>query len=439
MIAQSEYAARRKQLISQLGDGGVAIIPSAKEILRNGDSHFPFRQNSDFYYLTGFNEPEAILVLIAGRDQGEYILFNRERDPEMEVWVGPRAGQEGACKDFGADQSFPIKQVDEEIPKLLENAQRLFYAFGRDMSFDRKVLSWLNKVRHKVRAGVNAPDDCSNIEKILHNMRLFKSPAEIALMRKAAEISVVGHRHAMELCRPGMYEYELEAMLQAAFLSQGSRAPAYNHIVAAGRNSCILHYNDNNALIKDADLILIDSGAEYDNYASDITRTFPANGRFSPEQKAIYEVVLNASQTVINAVKPGLKWDQLQNLSEQKITEGLLELGLLSGKLDNLIEQKAFKRFYMHRVSHWLGLDVHDVGSYKVNGQWRALEPNMALTIEPGVYIPAHSEGVDERWWNIGVRIEDDIVVTSKGHDVLSSGLPKTIAEIEMIMSHHEK
>ncbi len=432
-----EYAQRRQRLIKGIGPGSVAIIAAAQECLRNGDAHYPYRQNSDFYYLTGLNEPEAVAVFIPGRAEGEFILFNRERNPEMEIWVGPRAGQEGACKIYGADQSFAIEQLDEKMPQFLENHPRLYYAIGRDVGFNRRVLSWVATVQSKVRAGVNAPAEFYNIEKIVHEMRLRKTAAELDLMRTAAEISAQAHKRAMQVCRPGMMEYELEAELQYYFTRKASRSPAYSHIVGAGANSCVLHYNDNDKQIADGDLVLIDAGAEYKNYAADITRTFPANGRFSTEQKIVYEIVLATQLGVIAAIKPGILWAKLEEIATEIITQGLLDCGLLKGDFAELLSTRAFRQFYMHRIGHWLGLDVHDAGNYKTeDGQSRLLEPGMVFTVEPGIYIAADNPGVDKKWWNIGIRIEDDVLVTENGCEVLSRSAPKTIAEIEECMAN---
>ncbi len=431
----NEYAKRRESLLKQIGPGGVAILATAQEYFRNGDSHYPYRQNSDFYYLTGFKEPEAVAVFVPGRTQGEFILFNRPRDPARETWDGPRAGQEGACNVFGANQAFSVTSLDEELPKLLENCDRLYYHIGRDMQFNRRVLTWIKKVQSKVRSGVNAPHEFLNIESIVNEMRLIKSPMELDLMRQAARMSAEAHCRAMQTCHPGKMEYELEAELLYGFTKHGSRSPAYNNIVCAGANTCVLHYNDNNAKINDGDLILIDAAAEYEYYAADITRTFPANGRFTPEQRAVYEVVLAAQMGVIDQVKPGVPWVKLQEISERLITEGLLQIGLLTGELNELLARQACRRFYMHNIGHWLGMDVHDTGTYKLGRNWRVLKPGMVFTVEPGVYIPQGSEGVDPKWWKIGVRIEDDIVVTEDGYEVLSAGVPKTVTAIEQLMA----
>ncbi|MDF3055106.1 MAG: peptidase catalytic core [Gammaproteobacteria bacterium] len=433
---KEEYRNRRIQFMKMVGEGNIAILNAAPEVKRNGsDNHYPYRQDSDFYYLTGFNEPQAIAIFIPGREEGEFILFNREHDPETAVWQGPMAGQSGACEHFGADQSFPFTVADEKIPSLIEGCKRLYYSIGRDMSFNRLILKWFNKVQSAQRSGGAAPSELLNIEAILHEMRLIKSPYEIECMRKAGEISAQAHIDAMKACRPGMREYELEAYLQYGFTKGGSRSPAYPHIVGSGANSCILHYSQNDDVVEDGDVVLIDAGAEYENYASDITRTFPANGRFSPEQRAVYQAVLNTQLAVIDAIKPGVLWQKLQEISEEFILNELIKIGILSGDPQALITQRAWHRFYLHRFGHWLGLDVHDVGAYKVKGQWRALEPGMVLTVEPGIYIPAHSKDVEERWWNIGVRIEDDVLVTGSGCEVLSAKAPKTIEAIEGLMA----
>lgn len=430
-----EYQQRRARFLQALGTGSVAIVASGQEILRNGDSHYPFRVNSDFYYLTGFDEPEAVAVFIPQRAEGEFILFNRVRDPAKETWDGPRAGQEGACKIYGANQSFPIEALDKELPTLLENRHRLHYAVGRDAAFSQRVMDWLATVQAKVRSGINAPKEIYNIEKILHEMRLRKTPYEQELMRRAASISAAAHTRAMQVCRPGMYEYELEATVEQMFLQQGSRAPAYNHIIGAGKNSCVLHYNANNQPVADGDVVLIDSGAEYQYYAADITRTFPANGRFTEAQRAVYEAVLTTQLAVIAKVKPGLPWIELQQTSDRVITEQMVKIGLLQGDVEDLLKRQAYQQFYMHRIGHWLGMDVHDVGGYREEtGNWRALEPGMAFTVEPGIYIAPNSADVDPKWWNIGVRIEDDILVTESGAEVLTAAVPKTVKEIEALM-----
>lgn len=429
-----EFAKRRKALMRQIGPNGIVILPSAPAVQRNGDYDYPYRQNSDFYYLTGFNEPESVMVLAPNRKEGEFILFNRVKNRAEEIWTGWRTGQEGACKNFLADQAFPIHELEARLPELLEGREEIHYPVGIDKNFDKILLGGLNKIRNKIRSGLQSPIAFVDIVNSLHEMRLIKTPEEIKLMRKAAEISAAAHVRAMRACKPGMYEYELEAELSYEFQRHGARYVAYASIIGSGANSCILHYNDNNQKIADGSIVLIDAGAEYDCYAADITRTFPANGRFSPEQKAIYDIVLEAQLAGIKAIKPGASFDASQTAIVKIITEGLVELGILKGKVSELIEKKAYFDYYMHKSGHWLGLDVHDVGRYKVNGKWRKLEPGMVLTVEPGIYIAADSKA-HKRWHNIGVRIEDDILVTKTGRDVLSHGAPKTIAEIESLMS----
>lgn len=435
MITQQEYAQRRKNFFEKMGKNTIAIFPASPEYVRSGDTHFAYRQNSDLYYLTGFSEPEAVAVLISDRDKYEYILFNRPRDAFSELWYGKRAGQDGAKKNYAVDQAFSINDFLEKLPELLLNRDTLYYAIGRNLEFDENILNAINKLRHKVRSGIGAPITIVNSETILHEMRLIKSTNEIDLMRKAAQISSAAHIKAMQTCRPGLYEYQIEAELLHEFFNNGCRSVAYNPIIGGGENSCILHYQDNNAELKNGDVLLIDAGGEYQNYSSDITRTFPVNGRFNQEQKAIYEIVLTAQLEGIKQVKSGSPWPQIQQTMVQVITEGLVKLGLLQGHVNDLIETKAYQTFYMHNSGHWLGLDTHDVGSYQVDGKWRDLDAGMVLTVEPGIYIAANTPNVDAKWWNIGIRIEDDVLVTKNGCDVLSASLPKEISEIEQLMN----
>jgi len=435
MLKMTEFARRRKQLMQKIGDSGIVILQAAPSKTRNNYHEYSYRQNSDFYYLTGFNEPDAVLVLIPKRKGGEYILFNRKRDREKEIWDGHRAGQEGACKDFGADEAFPIDELTKRLPELIEGREKIYCLLGACQSFDNTIINAINTVRNKIRTGIAAPSLLSDVRPVLHELRLIKSPAEIACMRKAAEISATAHIRAMRFCKPGMNEYQLEAELTYEFQRQGARSHAYTPIIGAGANSCILHYVTNDQPIKNGDLVLIDAGAEYQYYASDVTRTFPANGRFTKEQRAIYDIVLNAQLAGIKAVKPGTPWHHIDNVVIKIITQGLIDVGLLKGKLDALIEKQAYVPFYMHRSGHYLGLDVHDAGRYKIDGQWRKLEPGMVRTVEPGIYISKDTPGVDKRWHNIGIRIEDDVLVTKTGHDVLSHGVPKEIDEIEALMA----
>lgn len=435
MIKMTEYAKRRKQLMQEIGAADIVILPSAREVSRNGDAFYPFRQNSDFYYLTGFNEPDAVLVLAPKRKEGEYILFNRPRDPEREIWDGVRAGQAGAVKEYLADQSFPIDQFFKMLPQLLVGKESVHYPLGTNKYFDKILLNAVNDIRIKIRGGFQWPTNFKDITPTLHEMRLFKSPAEIDTTKTAIDISKAGFLRALRDCKPGMYEYELEAGLRYEMIRQGGRETAYTSIVGAGKNSCTLHYVTNDSKIKDGDVVLIDAGAEYENYASDITRTFPANGKFSEEQRAIYELVLDSQLAAIKNIKPGSSWDTAQQIIVKIITQGLVDLKILKGRVDDLIEKDAYVPFYMHRSGHWLGLDVHDVGRYKIKNKWRALEPGMVFTVEPGIYIAANIPNVHKRWQNIGVRIEDDVLVTDHGCEVLSSAIPKQIADIESIMS----
>ncbi len=430
-----EFKRRRKRLMDMMGDESIAILPTASVYIRNNDVEFPFRPDSDFYYLTGYPEPEAVAVLIPDRPHGEYVLFCREHDPKKETWDGKRAGLEGACKIYGADDAFPIEDMDDILPNMLEDRERIFYTMGHDAVFDQRVLGWVNEVRDKARTGVNAPDEFISLTHILHDMRLYKSRHEISAMRKAASISAVAHKSAMQACLPGLMEYQLEAELIHKFMQQGARNSAYPSIVGGGANSCILHYTDNHDELMDGDVLLIDAGAEYEGYASDITRTFPINGKFTNAQKEIYEIVLCAQLAAIEQVQPGNHWNDPHIAAIKVISEGLLELGILKGKLSNLLKDHAYRKYYMHRTGHWLGMDVHDVGDYKVDGDWRMLESGMVLTVEPGLYFPAGTKGLAKKWWNIGVRIEDDVLVTKDGHDVLSKDTPKTIAEIEALMA----
>ena len=432
-IPPQDFARRRWTLMERIGRGAIALISAAPEAARNRDVHYPYRQDSDFYYLTGFPEPEAVAVLAPGHEQ-EFSLFCRERDPLMETWHGRRAGQQGAVERYGADNAHPIVEIDKILPALLENRERVFYSIGYNPDFDRRVMEWVNQVRAKARAGVRAPGEFIALEHVLHDLRLHKDETELAVMREAARVSAEAHQRAMRLCKPDLMEYQIEAEILYTFTRQGA-GWAYPAIVAGGENACILHYTDNNAPLNDGDLLLIDAGAEVDGYAADITRTFPVNGRFSPEQRALYELVLAAQRAAIDKIRPGNRFNEFHDAALRVLTEGLVELGLLSGAPAKLIEEEAYKRFYMHRTGHWLGMDVHDVGDYKVGDDWRVLEPGMVTTVEPGLYIAADSEGVDERWWGIGIRIEDDVLVTEAGHEVLTSAVPKDPDAIEDFMA----
>lgn len=434
-IPKAEYARRRKALMAQMEPNSIAILPAAAVAIRNRDVEHVYRQDSDFQYLSGFPEPEAVVVLIPGREYGEYVLFCRERNAERELWEGLRAGQEGAIRDFGADDAFPISDIDDILPGLIEGRDRVYSAMGSNPEFDRHLMEWINVIRSKAHLGAQPPNEFVALDHLLHDMRLYKSAAEIKVMRGAAQISARAHVRAMQACRAGLHEFSLEAELDYEFRKGGAKMPAYGSIVASGRNACILHYQQNDAALKDGDLVLIDAGCEIDCYASDITRTFPVSGTFSPEQKAIYELVLKSQYAAFEAIGPGKHWNQAHEATVQVITAGLVELGLLQGDVNQLIEDEAYNAFYMHRAGHWLGMDVHDVGEYKVGGEWRVLEVGMALTVEPGIYVSPDNLNVAKKWRGIGVRIEDDVVVTKKGCEVLSGDVPKTVAEIEALMA----
>lgn len=438
-MTNNEYRRRRRQLMRMMGGDSIAIIPAAPEAVRNRDVLFPYRQDSDFYYVTGFPEPAAVAVLLPGRSRGEYILFCRERDPAKELWDGALAGQEGAIADYAADDSFPIDDLDEILPRMLEQRSRVFYSMGCNAELDKKLADWVSDIRCRGRAGVHAPTEFVALDHYLHDMRLYKSRAEISRMRKAARISAKAHRHLMRACRPGMFEYQLEAEFAHQCASGGARQQAYPSIVGGGNNACVLHYVDNDAPLAEGDLVLIDAGCELDYYASDITRTFPVGGRFSTPQRQLYQLVLDAQEAAIAKVRPGNHWDDPHKAAVRTLTRGLIKLGLLKGALGKLIKDEAYKRFFMHRTGHWLGMDVHDVGDYKVDGHWRELEPGMVLTVEPGLYVPLGSKGVAKKWQGIGIRIEDDVLVTKDGPEVLSRDAPKTIDEIEQLMAERAR
>lgn len=411
---------------------GIAIIPTAPARTRNRDSEYLYRFDSYFYYLSGFAEPEAVLVLVAG-ESAKSILFCRKRDPARELWDGPRCGPDDAKAALGLDDAFPIEMLDEQIPRLLANQPVLHYAPGADAAWDARVMGWLNEVRGQARAGVSAPTEIRDLRTALDEMRLVKDDSELAIMRRAATISAGAHERAMRATRPGGYEYEIEAELLHEFRRRGSQYPAYTPIVAGGANSCILHYRENSARLADGDLLLIDAGCELDGYASDVTRTFPVNGKFSGPQKDVYELVLAAQAAAIAAVRTGNGWDEPHNAAVKTLARGFVDLGLCSGTVEEVIETEDYRRFYMHRTGHWLGLDVHDAGEYKSGGEWRRLEPGMTLTVEPGCYVRPADE-VPERFWNIGVRIEDDVAVTAAGCEVLTAAAPKSVRDIEALV-----
>lgn len=433
MTNASHFRTHRQKLLDALGEG-IAVIPTAPEKRRNRDSHYPYRYDSYFYYLTGFQEPEAVLMLIAG-EKPRSILFCREKDFEREIWDGFRYGPENAKTEFMFDEAYPISQLDELASKFMANQNRLFYTLGSDPEWDTRIAGWINQLKSQARSGVHAPTEIVDLQSRIDGLRLIKTEFEINTMRRAATISAAAHRLVMQLARPGMMEYELEAELLHEFYRKGSRSPAYTSIVAGGSNACVLHYIENNAQLKDGDLVLIDAGCELDGYASDITRTFPVNGKFTAAQRDLYELVLAAQLAAIEQVSPGKHWNAPHEAALRVLVQGFVDFGMCKGSPASVLESGDYRRFYMHRTGHWLGLDVHDAGEYKQHdGSWRLLEPGMVLTVEPGCYVrPA--DDVPEHFWNIGIRIEDDVLVTPQGCDILTQEAPKTIAEIETLMA----
>jgi Xaa-Pro aminopeptidase len=460
-FSASEFSNRRDKLLQMIGTNAIAIVPSALLKIRNRDAEFPFRQDSDFLYLTNFNEPNAIAVFVPEREEGEYLLFCREKNAKTERWTGRMAGLEGAVEDYGADDAFPIEDIDDIVPGLMENRATVYFSMGLDAEFDQQIMAWVAGLRTKIRSGIKAPHELSSLDLTLHDMRLYKSTVEHDFMRHAAVTAMNAHRRAMKVCRAGLYEYHLEAEIVHEFRSNNMEA-AYTSIVGSGENGCILHYIENNAELRQGDLVLIDAGAEYQGYASDITRTFPVNGKFSEPQRQLYQIVLNAQYAAIKEVKAGNTWNQPHEAAVRAIVAGLLEVGLLRGDLDIILEQEkikeqqlakeksssskkslsedekdetpSYKQFYMHKTGHWLGLDVHDVGDYKVDDQWRLLEAGMVMTVEPGLYI-SPDKNIDEKWWNIGIRIEDDVLITEMGNEVLTQDLVKEIDDIERFLA----
>lgn len=420
------------------GDDAILILPAAPERVRSRDTHYPYRQDSDLLYLAGFPEPEAVLVLVPGRTHGENLLFCRERDPEREAWDGPRTGPEGAVEAYGMDDAYPIEDLDEILPGLLEGRTRVYYHFGRDTDFDLKLIGWLNRVRAQVRQGAQPPHEFLELGHLLDELRLFKSRDELKLMRKAADISVLAHEAAMRAARPGVREYELQAEIERVFRANDGY-PAYGTIVGAGVNGCVLHYIANNAQAKEGELVLVDAGAEYRGYAADITRTFPVSGRFGKEQRALHDLVGAAQAAALAQAKPGVAYEAGHNAAVMVLTEGLLKLGLLKGRLEKNITDGSYKRFYRHKTGHWLGLDVHDVGDYRIDGESRLLEPGMVFTIEPGLYVSPDDKSVPAKWRGIGIRTEDDVAITKDGHDVLTARLARSADEIEAFMGERTR
>lgn len=433
MTSINEYRSRRQLVANNLPPDSLAIIPAASEVYRNGDAQYRFRQDSDFYYLTGSNESDGLLIITSGT-KSESILFNLPKNPELEQWTGIRLGQSEAVTALGVDAAYSLDDCDSSLIELLSDKQAVYSFLGRFPEWDERIHNaWLT-VKRLQRKGISAPAAFCDLTPIVSELRLIKSDAEIALMQQAADISVNAHKRVMGICRQAENEHQLEAELVYEFLRHGCRSVAYDPIVASGKNACILHYTANNQPLKPGELILIDAGGEYHNYAADITRTFPVNGRFTGEQRAIYELVLSAQKAALDCVRPGKAWNEMQLVILRTLTRGLVDLGLLKGRVDDLIAQGAYKTFYMHNSGHWLGLDVHDSGAYKINKQWRALQPGMVLTVEPGIYIKPNHPNVDERWLGIGVRIEDDILVTKSGYMNLTKELPVEVQELEALI-----
>ena len=441
-----EFSARRSQLITKMGEG-IAIIPTAPEVIRNRDSHYPYRFDSHFYYLTGFKEPESVLVLIASGDstsENKTILFCRDKDREREIWDGFRYGPEAAKTEFGFDEAYSITQLDEILPKLMANQAKLFYSLGVSHDWDVKVTSWLNKVKDLARTGVSAPESVVDVRQLVDRQRLIKTPFEQDLMRQSANIAAGAHNRAMRFVKSNQKEYaikenEVEAEFLHEFYKNGSQSPAYTSIVAGGANACTLHYNANNCVLNDGDLLLIDAGCELDGYASDITRTFPVNGKFSAPQRDLYELVLSTQLAAIDAAKPNNHWNAPHEAALEILVQGFIDFKLCKGSKEQVLENGSYRQFYMHRTGHWLGLDVHDAGEYKDKaGNWTLLEAGNTLTVEPGCYVrPA--DNVPEHFWNIGIRIEDDVLITKTGNEVLSKNAVKSVADIEAMMAEHKK
>ena len=434
MIGQREFAQRRRRLMDLADARSILILPAAPERVRSRDTTYPYRQDSDFWYLTGFNEPDALLVLVPGRKQGQCLLFCRERDADKEAWDGPRLGPEGAVASLGMDDAYPISDLDDILPGLLEGRSRVYYHYGRDAGFDLKLMAWLNRVRARKRQGAEPPHEFLELGHLLDELRLFKSASETALMRRAADIGVQAQIAAMRASTTARFEYEVEAALQQVYRSHNAVA-SYEPIVGSGANACVLHYRANNAPVKKGDMLLCDAGAEYALYASDITRTWPVSGRFSKAQRALYEVVLSAQTESIGAARVGAPYEAVHDAAVSVLTEGMLSLGLLKGTLKKNIASGAYRKFYMHKTGHWLGLDVHDVGEYRLGGQSRQLEAGMVFTVEPGLYIAPGTPGVPEKYQGIGIRIEDDILMTKAGPENLTEGVPKTVDAIESLMA----
>ena len=429
-----QHHRRRQELLNQIGDNDIVIVPTSSVKTRNSDVDFQFRSDSDFFYLTGFSEPEAVAVICPGRPNGEYVIFCREKDLKRELWDGRRAGLEGVIEHYGADDAFPFEDIGDILPGMMEQRDKVYTNVGRYPEFDAQVLGWLNQIKSDAASGKHAPYELVDLSHLLYEQRLIKRKDEISIMRKAGKIAAAGHRRAMRVCRPGMYEYQVQAEMECEFRKAGSVYNAYPSIVAGGENACILHYTENDQVLQDGDLLLIDAGAELDCYASDVSRTFPVNGKFSGEQRALYDIVLAAQHAAFDKCTTEHNWNEPHEAAVKTIAQGLLDEKLLQGSLDEVLESQAYTQFYMHRTGHWLGMDVHDVGDYQVAGNWRELEAGMVFTVEPGIYVSA-TQKIDSRWHDIGIRIEDNVLITKQGHEVLTSDVPTDPDEIEALMA----
>jgi Xaa-Pro aminopeptidase len=434
VIKQKEYARRRRQLMRMAGEDSIIILQAAPPRLRNNDVQYAYRQDSDFLYLTGFREHSALLVMIPDEGDGKSILFCRSRDAEREMWDGRMAGLESAVEECGMDEAYDIAEAEKRLQELLHDRDRIYHDLGRDPLFDQRLIGWLNEFRGKARKTFHAPEEIHALDHMLHDMRVYKSRDELAAMRRAAKVAIEAHEQAMRSCRPGMNEAEIHAGLLHTFTRHHCE-PSYLPIVGGGVNACVLHYISNRDELRDGDLLLIDAGAEYDGYASDITRTFPVNGKFSPEQKELYDIVLSAQAAGIAKARAGNQWQDVHDAAIRVATEGMVELGILQNSVEEEIESGGYKHFYVHNTGHWLGLDVHDVGEYTIDGHSRELEPGMVMTIEPGIYIGPTEEGVRECWRGIGIRIEDNVAITRDEPRILTDGLAKTPSEIEALMA----
>lgn len=435
MISQKQYASRRRDLMAMMQGNSIAVIAAAPEKIRSKDTHYPYKQSTNLSYLSGFPEPQSVMLLIPGRSQGEVVFFCRDKDLLRETWDGYRQGPAGAVQNFGADDAFPIDDIDDILPGMLEGRDRVYYGIGKDAEFDKHLMEWVNGVRDKRGSDAMPPGEFVDLDHLVNEMRLIKSAAEIKLMRKAGEISARAHRRAMQMSRPGLFEYQLQAEIEHEFMLSGATGPAYTSIVGGGKNGCILHYIENRDKLRSGDLVLIDAGCEYQDYAADISRTFPVNGKFSPEQAAIYDIVLASQVAATELIAPGLEYNLANDATVRVITQGLVDLKILQGEVEDLIARGAHRDFYMHNAGHWLGMDVHDVGDYKIDNHWRIYEPGMALTVEPGIYISPDNANVDEKWRGIAVRIEDDMLVTKTGCENLTSEVPSARNEIEQLMA----